>query len=121
MKFSNFKEFRSALNTADIDAVVAYLRNDLAGVLRDLSSGLSKLAFSDNFESFTTTVTILAGQELPIRNGLRSGAIPSGRLIVRSDEGGLAVVDGDATWTRDYLYLKNTGASSGTVTVVFYR
>ena len=119
MKFSAFREYRRAAGI--LEEVVEYLRTDLNRVLKDLNAGLTEFKFLDNFESFSTTVTIAAGAELEIRNGLRSKQIPSLRIIVRGKSGAESVVDGDTEWSKDFVYLKNTGASSATVTVLFFR
>lgn len=86
--------------------------------LKDLEVGLKKLDFENNFSSFEVTVTIPATSELKIENTLRTGKIPSKRLIVRQTGGG-AIIDGTSAWTKDALYLYNTGASPATVTVIF--
>lgn len=121
MKFGAFKEFRDSLNTAGITEVVRYLAIDMVNTLRELNAGLSKLTFSENFQSFTWTGTIAAGTEVSIRNGFRAGVIPSGKLIVRADVHSADVTDGAAAWTENYVSLKNNGASAATVTVIFFR
>ena len=120
MKFSSFKEFRQAISST-IEDVVSYLNTDITKIIRELNIGLTRLNLSDNFESFVKTVTIPATSELAIRNELQGGRIPSHWIKLRSDTGGIDVVDGDAVWNANYVYLKNTGASSATVTVVFLK
>lgn len=117
MKFGAFKEFRNLPG----DDANRYLQVDLTKSLRELANGLNKLSFLDNFECFITTVTIAATSELQIRNELRSGEVPRYRLILRGGSNSQHVVDGDATWTADYVYLKNTAASAATLTVAFLR
>lgn len=120
MKFLGFKEFRSYFQPGltETDIISRYLKTDYKKILRDLQLGLTKLSFEDNFQSFEIEVTIGAGAELAIRNEIRD-AIPSQRLIVRGGAGSQDIVDGDTEWTRDFVYLKNTGGSSATATVVF--
>ena len=126
MKFTSFREFRESLTT--IDDVVAYLRTDLTSILRDLKKGLTRIDFNDNFSSFTKEVVDLpAGDTIKIRNQLREGKsflVPSSYIIVRRKEGAESIVDideGDEKWTAESVFLKNTGASSATFTVLFLR
>jgi hypothetical protein len=121
MRFQNFKEFREVLNLQTLDRVITYLTTDLARTLRDLSSGLQKLSFADNFEAFQVTVTIPPSVEQPIRNQFRGGNIPVSRLVLRADTGGRDIVDGTTAWNENFVYLKNIGATTGTVTVVFFK
>lgn len=116
MKFLSFKKFESAGNT--LERVLNFLKVDLEQNLTDLFTGLKRLNFTDNFESFEATVIIPPGQEVGIENKLRGG-IPTGRLILRSNVA--EIMDGDTLWSKQYVYLKNTGASEATVTVVFMK
>jgi len=116
MNFIEFKEFRGVA-----DGVISYLKTDLKKILKELQLGLTKLRFTENFEAFEIEVTIAAGAELKIRNQIRSGTIPSQRLIIRGGSGSQNIVDGDTEWTREHVYLKNTGASAATATVLFVR
>lgn len=126
MKFPSFREYKGNLLENSENAavlvldVVRYLSIDLVKGMRELTNGLSKLTFDQNFESFETTVTIPASSELAIRNELR-GVVPTKRLIVRGGTGAYSVVDGDTAWTTDYVYMKNTSGSSVTVTLVFLK
>lgn len=123
MKFTQFREYRDT-DSSGLDktkSIVDYLVVDMPRWLKDLALGLTKLSFNDNFESFTVSVTINAGQELAIRNGLRTGNIPNQRIIVRGGPGSESVVDGLQSWNSDFVYLKNVGLSAVTVTVVFLR
>lgn len=120
MKFMAFKEFRGFLDSTAKD-VIEYLSKDLRKILRELQIGLTRLKFTDNFDAFKVEVTIPAGEELAIRNELRSGEIPTEKIILRGKSGAESVTDGDTEWTRNFVYLKNQGASDATVTVVFLR
>ena len=99
--------------------VINYLETDLAYTLKDLARGLlNRLNFDDNFNAFTAEITVPSGgADLAIRN--RLDRTPVGKIIVR-DGGANTVVDGDTAWSNDFVYLKNTGGSDVTVTVVFY-
>ena len=113
-KFSGFRKFRAGSTLAE---VVSYLQTGLALSFSELQSGLQFLSLSDNFESFEAVVTIPAMTEIPIPN--KMGLVPSKRLIVRSNSS--SIVDGDEAWTADFVYMKNTGASAATATIVFLR
>lgn len=87
-------------------------------LIRQLSAGLDKLDFIDNFEAFETTVTIPASSESQIRNQLKF--IPTRYMITRQTGNGL-VTDSGTTWTNDYLYMQNHGSNSVTVKIIFMR
>lgn len=117
MKFPQFREYRGG---DDVESFIKYLRTDLLRAMRELTTGLSRLKFSDNFEGFVVEdVEILAGAEVKIRHNL--GATPSMRFLVRGGSGAQEVVDGDTDWDSNYVYLKNEGASPVTVSFVFLR
>ena len=130
MKFSSFKEFRGQLSalsaqteSADgkLKRISEYLRVDITKVLRELAVGLTRLSLLDNFDSFSVQVTIPATTEVEIRNELVSKEVPTQRLIVRGGSGAENIVDGDTQWTKDFVYLQNTGGSDVTVTVMFLK
>lgn len=117
MKFPRLREYRG-LDTEEL--FLKYLRTDLLKTLRELTTGLSRLTLLENFESFLASdVEIGAGVEVKIRHTI--GVTPSQRIIVRGGTGAQNIVDGDTNWDSNYVYLKNTGASSVTVSVVFLR
>jgi hypothetical protein len=100
-----------------LEGVIRYLTAGLNQSLRELQAGLQGLSFADNFDSFEVTVLIPATSELAIRNQLK--VKPSKRIIVRTNSA--TIVDGDTEWSKEYVYLKNTGALEATITVVFMR
>jgi hypothetical protein len=114
MKIQRPKKFRIGQT---VEEIVQYLELYLANTLADITTAMQRLTFKDNFQSFQVEVTLSAGQELAVRHNL--GAIPAGKLIIRSN--GAGIVDGDTAWTQDYVYLKNVGASTQTATVIFLR
>ena len=116
MKFTILRQFRKIQGT--IEDVFTYLETDLQTTLKDLSTGLTKLSFDDNFQGWVEEVTIPASSELKILNRLQT-KIPSYKLILRGKTGAESVVDGDTEWTIDNVYLKNLSGSSVTVTVAF--
>lgn len=92
---------------------------NLANLVAELSVGLNKLDFTNNFEGFTTIVEIPALTVLKVRNELTF--IPSRRIIMRQDAD--AVISDSATeWSRDFVYLENHHATNTvTLTVTFLR
>jgi hypothetical protein len=114
MKIQRPKKFRIGRTAEEI---IQYLEVYLASTLSDITTVLQKLTFKDNFKSFEATVTLTAGQELAIQHNL--GVVPTGRLILKSTS--YEIRDGDTAWTSEYIYLKNDGASSVTLTVVILR
>ena len=91
----------------------------LESLIRELTNGLTKLTFGDNFESFETTVTINAFSVLAIRNEL--SVIPTRRMIVKQDLEA-AISDSTTEWTKDFIYLENhNGSNNVTLTIIFMR
>lgn len=114
MKFKGIRKFGGN----SLAEVVKYLAVDISIALKDLFSGLGRLSFADNFQSFETTVTIAAGTEKAIPNYLGTQALK--RIIVRQT-GNALITDGDTAWTDNFVYLKNNGSNSVTATVIFMR
>jgi len=114
MKFTGVKLFRSGSTTED---AIRYLSVELANSLRDLTIGLNKLKLLDNFEGFEATFSFAGSDEQSFRHNV--GFIPSQRIIVRSSASD--IVDGDTAWSKDYVYMKKTGAGAATATVIFLR
>lgn len=117
MKFPTFREFRQ--RDTSLGAIAKYLSVDLVRSLRELTLGLTKLSFEDNFAGWSTEVTIPAGSEVQITNQL--GEVPNHRLITRGGTDSNNIVDGDTEWTAQLVSLKNTGATTVTVTAVFLK
>lgn len=91
----------------------------LANLITELSVGLIKLSFVDNFEAFETEITIPPATVLEIRNEL--DFIPSKRIIARQDKEA-AISDSSTPWTLDFVYLENHDASNTVIlTVIFIR
>lgn len=92
---------------------------DFTRLIRELSVGLGKLNFSQNFESFEVDVLLTANSTTRIRNEL--SFIPSRRIIVRQDAEAV-ISDSSTTWTANYVYLQNHHAANNvTVKVIFMR
>ena len=90
---------------------------DIRDLVKELSIGLLRLNFDDNFESFEQTVEITAGSTAEIRNRLQF--IPS-KYIITSQTGN-GVVTKTGTWTLDKLFLINNGAVTVNINVTFLK
>lgn len=103
---------------------IKYLEVELWSWLKGLTTGLMKVDFEQNFQSFIVkNVSIPAGEEVPISNQFQKaypGQIPSGRIIIRQ-KGDANIIDGDSEWTDTQLYLKNPSANDAVVTVLFFK
>ena len=97
-----------------------YFFTQINASLRDLSIVMENLTFEDNFTSFLWTGTLAAGAEAKIKNALGLKVKPSKWIVVRLS-GGFGLVEGPTAWTTDYVYLKNSGATTLTATVVFLK
>lgn len=111
MKIKRPNKFRQGNDPARIER---YLAVDLQNTLTDVTTALTRLTFRDNFKSQTAIVTLSPGVDTEVKHSL--GVVPSGRLIIRSNSN--AIVDGDAAWTKDAIYLKNIGATVAVITVI---
>lgn len=103
---------------------VKYLEVELWSWLKDLTTGLLKIDFEQNFQSFIVKdVSIPAGQEVAMSNQFKKaypGLIPSGRIIIRQ-RGDANIIDGDSAWNESLVYLKNPSANDAVVTVIFFK
>lgn len=106
------------------NSVVKYVEIDLWSWLKELSIGLLKMDFQQNFQSFRVDkLTIPAGMEVAIPNGFRTsypGVIPSSRIIVRQ-QGNANIIDGDTVWTENQVFLKNPSVNDATISVIFFK
>lgn len=106
------------------DTYVKYLEVDLWSWLKDLSLGLLKIDFQQNFQSFiVNNVSIPAGKEVAIPNQFKAsypGTIPSGRIITRQ-QGDANIIDGLTAWTENLVYLRNPSANDAVISVLFFK
>tara|TARA_A100001037_G_scaffold305615_1_gene346498 strand:+ start:3417 stop:3761 length:345 start_codon:yes stop_codon:yes gene_type:complete len=105
---------------------------DIKDFISKLTTGLGKLTFEDNMESFIVEdIEIRSGKTVTIRNELTF--VPSKYIIV-SQEGHGLVTKGkerstnssgsfarEVDWNTQNVYLKNHGPNTVTLTVVFMR
>ncbi len=92
---------------------------DIVDLVRQLSIGLYKLSFKDNFESFTVEgVQIPSNTEISIQNKLTF--VPK-HYIITTQTGNSLVTKGDKEWTKTALYFKNNGSNDVTLNIVFLR
>jgi hypothetical protein len=106
------------------DSLIKYVEIDLWSWLKELTTGVLKFNFKDNFQSFTVEkLSIPAGVEVSIYNQFKSeyrGVIPSGRIITRQ-RGEAVIIDGDKEWTESHVYLKNPSANDVVISVIFFK
>ncbi len=105
-------------------SVVKYVEIDLWSWLKELTTGILKIDFIQNFQSFTITgLSIPAGTEVAISNQFRTaypGTIPSGRIITRQ-QGDANIIDGPTVWTDSLVYLFNPSANDAVISVIFFK
>jgi hypothetical protein len=97
---------------------------DLRQLITELSAGLQRLDFQNNFESFEISAIIPDQTEISgdyrIDNRLKPN-IPSGMLIVKQ-KGNALVTAGDTEWTSEYIYIKNNSTSiDANVKIKFFK
>lgn len=105
-------------------SVVKYIEIDLWSWLRELSIGLLKIDFKQNFQSFTVEqLSIPAGVEVAISNQFKTsypGTIPSARIITRQ-QGDANIIDGTTQWNESLVYLLNPSANDAVISVIFFK
>lgn len=103
---------------------IKYLEVELWSWLKDLSTGILKIDFEQNFQAFIIKdLRIPAGEEVAINNQFAKvypGIIPSGRIITRQ-QGDANIIDGNKVWTANHLYLRNPSANDAVVSVLFFK
>lgn len=103
---------------------IKYLEIDLWSWMRELTLGMTKINFDENFQSFTVKdVSIPAGQEVKISNQFKNrypGTVPSGRIIIRQ-KGNANIIDGETPWNSNSVYLRNPSTNNAVVSVIFIR
>lgn len=101
-----------------------YLEVNLWSWLKELTGGLLKIDFEQNFQAFIVkNINIPAGQEVAVSNQFQNvypGTIPSGRIIIRQ-QGDANIIDGSKEWTATQLYLQNPSANDAVVSVLFFK
>ena len=106
------------------NGTIKYIEVDLWSWMKELSIGLLKIDFGQNFQSFRVdNLKMPAGEEVAISNNFRSaypGAIPTSRIIVRQT-GDANIIDGDTVWTSSQVYLKNPSANDAVISVIFFK
>ena len=91
---------------------------DMRQLIKELTTGLSRLDFLNNFTSFEVEITIDANTEKSIRNELTS--VP--KYVIINTIGNALVTKGDTAWSSNFVYLKNhDSTNSATVKAVFFK
>ena len=114
MKFQRLRKFVGQ----DLSQITKYVGVDLHKFTSDLFAGLTKLTFSDNFESFDADLTLSSGSSVAIPNQLKTPAIDWWPVRITGDN---RLVESGTAWTKDFAYLKNAGATTITATVRFVK
>ena len=106
------------------NSVIKYIEINLWSWLKELSTGILKINFTENFQSFLVEgLTIPAGVEVAISNQFRQsypGTIPSGRIITRQ-RGDANIIDGPTSWNSALVYLYNPSANDAVISVLFFK
>jgi hypothetical protein len=85
-----------------------------------LETCLTRLSLFDNLDGYIAeNVTIAAGETAEIAHGLRT--TPQFRIIVRQTGNGLVTDDPGKPFTDTFIYLKNNGVVSVTISVLIMR
>lgn len=93
-------------------------------LIAELATGLRRLDFGNNFESFEVTITVNDQTQTPgdykIRNKL-DPHIPSGMLIVKQT-GNALVTAGTTDWDSEFVYVRNHSTTTdSTLTIKFFK
>lgn len=93
---------------------------DINKLVRELSVGLRRLDFINNFQSFEVTDQLIpANEEIKIRNQLNS--IPT-KMIITKQSGNALITIGDTAWDSNYIYIQNNDATNdATVDIIFFK
>lgn len=106
------------------NSVVKYVEIDLWSWLKELSIGLLKIDFNQNFQSFIVeNISIPAATEVSIPNQFRTaapGTIPRNRIITRQI-GDANIIDGNTSWNENHVYLRNPSANDAVISVIFFK
>jgi hypothetical protein len=105
-------------------SIVKYIEVDLWSWLKDLATGILKINFKENFQSFVVeNLKIPAGTEVSISNQFKRsypGIIPSARIITRQI-GDANIIDGNTVWNENQVFLRNPSANDATISVIFLK
>jgi hypothetical protein len=113
MIFNNPPKLGSNTN----QGISKYLQGDMYGWFINLLTGLGKISFGDNFETFQINdLSIVAGETATITNVFK--LIPSGKLILRQSGNGLVT---DGVWDSRAVRLINNGPADVTVSVIYFK
>ena len=106
-------------------SLVSYVEVDLWSWLKQLASGILRINFQQNFQSFTVKdLVIPPNTEVAIPNQfyeIYPGTLPDYRVIVRQ-RGDATIIDGPTAWNSKLVYLFNASlVNSATITVIFFK
>lgn len=93
--------------------------NNIKDLVKELSVGLRKLTFSENFDSFEWSGTLTSSvTNYAIRHSLTT--IPTKYIIVRQT-GNAIVTSGSTEWDGNFVYMTNNTATNAIVTIIFFK
>lgn len=95
-------------------------RADPPQAIDNLNTGLKKLSFEDNMDSFVWSGKIAAGAETKIQNQFRDG-FPPLRFVVTMVDGVNGIGKGPSPWTNKAVFLKNYHSADLTIEVYFFK
>ena len=113
MRFRGFRKFVGRESN-----IVKFLTGELHTCLKDLFSGLERLSFEDNFQSFEASVKLQSGEEGRVNNPL---PVAPSKMIVTRLKGNGVVGEGTGAWNNSQVTVLNHGPSTVTATILFLR
>lgn len=102
--------------------VVDFLKEEFRNFAQNIMIAFRSLSFTDNFKTFVWQGKIGSGQTVSITNVLE--ATPAYRIVTQlapTAAGTVQIDDSLNPWTKDLVYLRNTGSVEANVKVVFFR
>jgi hypothetical protein len=109
----DLKKVESIKSPSDI---IPYF-NDL---IERLNDKFKRMSLTSNFDcDLIENIVIPAGTTQQIRHRLK--VVPNYRIILRHEGNGLVTDDNTIPWDTNYIYLRNNGGSSVTITIAIYK
>jgi hypothetical protein len=102
--------------------IIDYLKEEYRNYSQNVMIALRSLSFTDNFRTFIWEGKISSGQTVTITNNFKTK--PAYRIIVQlapTSAGTVQIDDSLNPWTKDAVYLRNTGSVEANVKVVFFK
>jgi len=88
-------------------------------IYNELLTFARSISLGDNMSGqIINDIQMIAGQTIDISHNLK--VTPKYRIILRQRTNGI-IADGDKPWTDKAIYLKNTGLSDDTISILIMR